>query len=168
MLLRKIVLPFGLVWLIQFKGSAQTWDSVNKALVLERVIYHAGPCNGICPTIDMIIDSNRDVYVRRRLWTAKGEPDKAHSGNFKGKIDRHTYFNLFAELASSHYAGLQFPVDFCCDASIKTIIVYANGKRTKLSSMTPPKDALKMIAFLQDLALRLQLPPTTEDWEIEQ
>jgi len=94
--------------------------------------------------------------------------DDQLSADFEGKIDRHTYFNLFAEFASSHYAGLQFPVDFCCDASIKTIIVYANGKRTKLSSMTPPKDALKLIAFLQDLALRLRLPPTTEDWEIEQ
>jgi hypothetical protein len=102
MLLRKIVLSFGLVWLIQFNGSAQTGDSVNKALVLERVIYHAGPCNGICPTIDMIIDSNRDVYVRRTIWTVKGEPDKAHSGNFKGKIDRLSAGFGIAATTSAH------------------------------------------------------------------
>lgn len=166
--LYKILLCSGLAWLTQLTVPAHSGGAVNQPLVLEKLIYHAGPCNGTCPTIDLEIDSSRNIYVRRGLWIARGRPDKVHSGNFEGKIDRHTYSRLLAALVSSHYAHLQFPPDFCCDGSIKTIIVYANGKKTKLSSMSPPKGALPLIAFLQDLALHVQLLATTEDLEIEQ
>jgi hypothetical protein len=53
------------------------------------------------PAIDLEIDSNFDVFLKREIWKEKGETDEARSGNFKGKIDPHTYFNLFAVLESN-------------------------------------------------------------------
>jgi Domain of unknown function (DUF6438) len=162
-----IVLCFVFVF-AQLAGRAQTGDGGVKPLRVEKVIYHSSHCYGTCPAIDLEVDSNYDVALKLDVWGAKGETDKHLSGNFKGKIDPHTYFKLVAALVSSHYADLKFPPIFCCDGIVTTIIVYANGSCVELSSMTPPKEADKLISFLGDLALRLKLPRTTEDIEIEE
>jgi hypothetical protein len=164
----KLAILISIFGLYQPNLKAQKFDSFTKHLVVEKIIYHSGHCNGTCPAIDLEIDSNYDVFLKRDIWLGKGESDKFRSGSFKGKIDPHTYFNLVATLISSKYTELKFPANYCCDGAITTIIIYANGKRTKLSSMFPPKEAHKLIAVLDDLALKLNIPPTTEDLSIEQ
>jgi hypothetical protein len=165
---RKLVVLVSAIALLHSTSTAQSRTTTTTHWALEKIIYHSGHCNGTCPAIDLEIDSNNNVLLKRDIWTAKGVTDKHHSGSFKGKIDPHTYFNLIATLLSSDYSNLTFPAIFCCDGEITTIIIYANGRRTKLSSMTPPKEAFRLIEFLQDLALKLNLPPTAEDIKLEQ
>lgn len=157
-----------MIGLLPLTSLAQIADTGAKYLVLEKIIYHSSHCNGTCPALDLEIDSNYDVLLKRDIWTAKGESDKRRSGNFKGKIDPRAYFNLFATLVRSNYLVLKFPPIYCCDGSVTTIIIYANGKRTELSSMLPPKEAQKLIGVLHDLALNLNIPSTAEDIKIEQ
>ena len=161
----KSTILLGLAVSFQLALHAQT---TTKYLTLEKIIYHSSHCNGTCPVIDMEIDSNYNVCLHREIWTGKGEPDKYRSGNFKGKIDPHAYFNLSAALISSNYVNLKFPPIYCCDGAITTIIVYANGKRTRLSSMLPPREADQLIEFLHDLSLNLKIPPTSENLDLEQ
>jgi hypothetical protein len=146
---------------------AQSSASRQEPLVLEKVIFHTGQCYGTCPQIDMEIDSNYNVMLKRNLYTKKGVLDLRRSGSFKGKVSPKTYFNLFATLVKSDYSNLKFPVNFCCDGAIITIIVYANGKRTYLSSMLPPKEARTLIDFLENLGTGLDLPSTKEEINVE-
>lgn len=136
-------------------------------LVFEKLIYHSGHCNGACPQIDLEIDSNNNVLLKREFWKGKGVIDNHRSGNFKGKIEPKTYFSLITTLIASNYIDMKFPPVFCCDAPITTIIIYANGKRTYLSSMTPPENAHRLIASLYDLATKLEIPSTSEEIKLE-
>ena len=92
-------------------------DTITKYPVLEKIIYHAAHCNGTCPALDLEIDSNYGVLVKRDIWSAKGKPDKRRSGNFKGKIARSAYLNLLTTLVRSNYTELNFPPNYCCDGS---------------------------------------------------
>jgi GH24 family phage-related lysozyme (muramidase) len=49
-----------------------------------------------------------------------------------------------------------------------TIIIYAEGSRTYLKSMFPPQQAAQLISFLYNLATKLKLPSTLENYEMEQ
>ena len=115
----------------------------------------------------MEIDSNNDVLLKREFWKGKGEIDKRRSGKFKGKIAAETYSQLITTLIASDYSNLDFPPVFCCDLPITTIIVYANGKRTQLSSMTPPEKARKLTDLLYSLSTTLNIPTTTEEFNLE-
>ena len=143
----------------------QPKDSPLKPIVFEKIIYHTTQCFGDCPIIDLEVDSNYDVYLCRFIYA--NTQDSAKSGFFKGKIDPHTYFNLTATIISSDYEHLKFPATFCCDAPIQTIIIYANGKRTRLSSMTAPEEARKLIDSLYNLAVEIDIPRTNEKINIE-
>jgi hypothetical protein len=157
-----------LVGLCPFISKSQMRDTAASHFVLEKLIYHSSRCEGPCPAIDLEIDSNYDALLKLDVINAKDEIDIHQSGGFKGKIDPHAYFDLVAILIASNYTELKFPAEYCCDAVVTTIIVYANGKRTKLSSMCPPKEAQKLIAFLHDLSLKANLPPTTQEIQLEQ
>ena len=165
----KFIFLIGLICLGHLNLKAQAENtSGDQKLIFEKIIYHSGQCNGICPEIDLEIDSNNNVLLKKSIWKEKGLIDNHKSGNFKGKIDPKTYFNLMANLIASDYSNLKFRPVFCCDGVITTIIIYANGKRVALSSMTPPEKALRLISFLHDLATQLNIPPTTEEIKMEE
>jgi hypothetical protein len=166
---KRFALLFGVLGFINSNLKAQPMPGTgNEKLIFEKIIYHSSHCNGTCPLIDLEIDSNRTTLLRLDIWKGKGVTDKHKSGTFKGKIEPKTYFNLIAILIGSDYANLKFPPEFCCDAVVTTIIIYANGKRTTLKSMTPPEKAHKLISCLYDLGTKSDLPPTTEEIKIEE
>jgi hypothetical protein len=165
----KIAILVGMLGLMTSKLKAQPTAGLSyEKLVFEKIIYHSSHCNGTCPQIDLEIGSSRTFLLKRDIWKNKGVADNHKSGAFKGKIDPTGYFNLVCILISSDYTNLKFPSVLCCDGAITTIIIYANGKRTILKSMTPPEKARKLISFLYDLGTQSALPPTTEDIKIEE
>src|SRR6187399_743486 len=130
--------------------------------VFEKIIFHTTRCFGSCPVIDMEIDSKRRVVIHRAIYKGKSQIDKKTSGNFKGKLDLKTYRELIDTLKASDYTHLKFPAEFCCDAPVVSIIVYANGQRTEMASMFPPQEAQHLVAFLRGLGLSSKFPRTTE------
>jgi hypothetical protein len=139
----------------------------REKLTFEKVIYHSSHCNGDCPAIDLQIDSARNIVLKRDIWKEKGVTDKHASGSFRGKLDAKTYADLIAILVWTDYANLKFPSDACCDRVVTTIAIYANGKRTILSSMSPPEKATELISFLYNLGMKSSIPRTTEKIEID-
>lgn len=139
----------------------------SEKLIFEKIIYHSSHCNGTCPQIDLEIDSNRTFLLKLDIWKGKGVTDDHKSGTFKSEIDPKTFFNLFANLIASDYTNLKFPPEFCCDGVVTTLIIYANGKRTMLKSMTPPAKAHQLISFLYNLGINSRIPPTTDEINIE-
>ena len=165
----KFVFLIGILGLVHLNIKAQpTHDPGTEKPVFEKIIYHSSHCYGTCPKIDLEIDSNLCIILKREFWKAKGVNDRHGSGNFKGKITPKVYFDLVANLITCDYINLKFPPILCCDGVITTIIVYANGKKTILESMTPPEKARKLISFLYDLGTQLAIPLTTEEIKIEE
>src|ERR1700743_1477205 len=112
----KFVFLIGLMVLIHLHLKAQQTNGFDSRglsdsgrMIFEKIIYHSGHCNGTCPQIDLEIDSNGVILLKRDIWSKKGVTDPRKSGNFKGKIDPETYFGLCTRLFASDYAHLEFP-----------------------------------------------------------
>jgi len=151
--------------------SCKTQPAANSKPVDEfqvtKVIYHLGRCNGMCPSIDLEIDSARAVYVNREFYKTKSEVDSANSGRFKGTLTIEQDKNLIAVLKKSNLDSLEFAPAGISDVSETTIIVYYNGKRKYLKSARPPAVANDLITLLKSIANDKVLVRTTETKEIE-
>jgi hypothetical protein len=134
----------------------------------EKLVFHATRCFGTCPAIDLQVDSNRNIFIRRQVFKNRSETDESLSGDFSGKLDTKQYEDFLQILLSSHYDTLHFPDVFCCDGSVTTIIVYHNGQRKYLKSMFPPPEATTLIQYLKQLALETSLPRSATEIKLEE
>ena len=128
--------------------SSQT---TTDTLKLQRLIFHSSRCNGTCPSIDLEIDSNRNIVLTREIYKSKSGIDRSLSGQFRGTISAEDYAEIKNLLQASELSSLQFPAVDCCDGPVKTIIVYYNNNRKYLRSMIPPEKAHKLISFLTQI-----------------
>ncbi len=135
---------------------------------LEKLIYHASRCNGICPEIDLQIDSNRQVYVSREFYKTKSEIDRRYSGQFISTLKEADYEKLITLLQAFNLDTLAFPDINCCDLPIKTLIVYSNGKRHYYKSMEPPSAVYNLLAFLKVLGTNKELSITSNRKTLEE
>ena len=155
-----------LLWLTSFVLFGQ--DQPQKAkLVLSKIVFHSSRCNGLCPKLDFEIDSNNDIFVFREFYLTKSKIDKKNSGNFKGTVKNQDYQKLIAALDNLNLDTLEFPDVKCCDGIVSTIIIYFNGKRKYLKSMTPPQSAQRVIWILNNIGYDKELKRTTEIKNIE-
>jgi hypothetical protein len=132
-----------------------------------KVVYHLSRCNGTCPSMDLEIDSARNVYVNREFYKTKSLIDSANSGTFKGKLTPAQDSLLTDVLKKSNLDSLAFPEVGIADVSETTIIVYYNGKRKHLTSARPPEVANDLITFLKSVGNDTTLVRTTEVKELE-
>jgi hypothetical protein len=147
----------------QSAGNAQPADEFK----VSKVVYHLSRCNGTCPSMDLEIDSNKNVYVNREFYKTKGLVDSANSGTFKGKLTPAQADQLTAVLKKSNIDSLEFAPVGITDVSETTIIVYYNGKRKYLKSARPPQAANDIITFLKSVGNDKGLERTTEVKELE-
>jgi len=151
--------------------SCKTQPAANSKPVDEfqvtKVIYHLGRCNGMCPSMDLEIDSNKAVYVNREFYKTKSEVDSANSGRFKGKLTAEQDKNLIEVLKKSNLDSLEFAPVGITDVSETTIIIYYNGKRKYLKSVRPPAEANDLITLLKSIGNDKGLERTTEAKELE-
>ena len=153
--------------LCQYTLKAQTKSTGAKQILLEKIIFRIGGCYGGCNRMGLQIDRNCNILIIRHVYDSNGKVDERLTGNFKGKIDKRLYNNLIDTLIACDYANLKFPPEDCCDIPLITIIVYANGKRTKLSSIFPPDESKGLIYFLQDLGMKEPVPRTNDEIDLE-
>jgi hypothetical protein len=147
----------------QSAGNAQPADEFK----VSKVVYHLSRCNGTCPSMDLEIDSNKNIYVNREFYKTKGLVDSANSGTFKGKLTAAQADQLKAVLKKSNIDSLEFAPVGITDVSETTIIVYYNGKRKYLKSARPPQAANDIITFLKSVGNDKGLERTTEVKELE-
>ena len=144
--------------------QAQTIEKIH----LTKIIFHSSRCNGMCPIIDLVIDSNRNIFVTREYYKTKSNIDNRYSGQFSGSLNQSNYHKLIELLQNCNLDTLQFPDITCCDGPVTTIIVYYNGQRKYFKSMTPPKIAIDLISFLKTIGNDKKLIKTTETRAIEE
>ncbi|HET7116958.1 MAG TPA: DUF6438 domain-containing protein [Hanamia sp.] len=135
---------------------------------MTKIIFHSSRCNGMCPIIDLVIDSNRNIFVNREYYKTKSDIDNRFSGQFSGSLNQNNYHKLIELLQNCNLDTLQFPDITCCDGPVTTIIIYYNGQRKYFKSMTPPRIALDLISFLKTIGNDKKLKKTTETRAIEE
>jgi hypothetical protein len=140
----------------------------NQITGFEKFVYHSTRCFGTCPSLSLEVNADKTARVQRQFFESRGKEQAENSGSFQGTLTNKQFNILMKAIKASNYESLKFPDIDCCDAPIVTIIVYANGKKTYLKSMMPPQEASELILFLQDYTSKIQLPTTTEKFEIEQ
>jgi hypothetical protein len=160
-------ITFSLVLFYGCWSQTTNHDKKNK-MKFEKLIFHSSRCNGTCPRIDLEIDSSQAILVNREFFITKSETDLSKSGQFKGLLSTEKFNEFLNELALSNYENLEFPNVACCDGVITTLIVYGNGKKKYLKSMTPPKEGSELISFLFKLGTELPLKKTKEAVKLEE
>jgi hypothetical protein len=145
-------------------SEAQTVDKIQ----LDKIIFHSSRCNGTCPSIDLEIDSSKNIFVNREYYKSKSNIDIRFSGLFTGSLNPANYTMLIVLLQNCNLDTLKFPDITCCDGIITTIIIYYNGQRKYLKSMTPPEAANQLILFLNAIGNDKKLVKADEIKSIEQ
>jgi hypothetical protein len=141
---------------------------------LERIVFHTSRCFGSCPAYHSQIDSNKTFHLFAEyvsntpdIATNLFNPDSSKMGYFTGRVSDTRYTELESELQIIGLDNLQFDGVDCCDGSIKTIIIYYNGKRKALRSMRPPREADKLISLLRYITESTSTHRTNQKFEIE-
>jgi hypothetical protein len=147
-------------------------NQANKKIKLEKIIFHTSECFGACPTYHLQVDGDKSLklYAERVYRKDKGfsrEQDTARTGYFTGSVSDTTFNKLLQELETVGLDTLEFEGPNCCDGSLKTIIVYYNGKRKFLKAMFPPEKAHPLIAVLYEICGNSKLQRTQKKFEIE-
>lgn len=168
--MKKLTLGFfaSMLLMAVFSCASQKNGKVGADKIkFEKIVYHSSRCFGFCPQIDMEIDNNRNIVLHRDFFKRKGETDSANTGNFKGTLSKEKYDELLHALDTADYNNWDFPDITCCDGVVTTLIIYSNGKRKYLKSMTPPENAAAFINFLKKLGTETTLPKTDDDISLE-
>lgn len=166
MILRLAILT-GFIFIL---GGCRQYEKIK----LEKIIFHTSRCFGSCPAYHSQISSNQNLLVYSEyvdktpdISTDLNNPDTSKMGYFTGRVSDWQYKELVNELENVGLDDLQFDEIDCCDASIKTIIVYYDGKRKFLKSMRPPREADKLIALLRFIVETTATQRTNKSFEIE-
>jgi hypothetical protein len=147
----------------------------DKSFKFEKIIFHTTGCFGTCPTYNLEIDNDKTVKLfTSQFYAELKKPlyietlDTSKMGHFTGSINNRTYNDLINILQASNIDSLSFDSSaMCCDGSVKTIIIYYNGKKKYLKSMFPPDKADNLIGSLYAICKDSNLKRTTEKFKIE-
>lgn len=141
----------------------------DKSIKFDKIIYHTTSCFGSCPTIDLEITNDRNIYLKGEFYKENSmyEIDSLESGQFIGKMNDTLYNELINILQTCNLRTLAFPEIHGADAPVTTLIIYYNGQRKYLKSMFPPTIADKLIEFLYLINTKADLTRTNENRTIE-
>lgn len=160
-LMKILILPL-LVCLIACRPAREQF-------AFEKITYHSGPCFGVCPSYHLEILNDKTVLLKGdSLYNRRGTNyDYGRVGYFRGKVSDSSYQKLILELRAIGLDTVQFKGPDCCDAPMKTMIVYYNGKRKYLRTMFPPDHARELLSALTEIYSKTAFEPTPQRFEIE-
>lgn len=129
---------------------------VGNDFKFEKIIFHTTECYGFCSVYHLEIDSNKNAKLfSETVYKSNGKgayrKDSSKVGYFQGRIADTTFNKLVNEIQTIGIDSLTFDGANCCDAPIKTIIIYYNNKRKYLRSMFPPNKARRLVSLLYEI-----------------
>ncbi|HEY0092275.1 MAG TPA: DUF6438 domain-containing protein [Flavobacterium sp.] len=137
--------------------------SKKEADKFEKVVFHTSRCFGDCPVYHLQVNNDKtfllskEESVRSAKQSAMGT-GQSETDYFKGKVRDEDYSLLLSELEKTD--SLKFKGENCCDAPLRTIISYYNGKRKYVQTMFPPEKAKPLIEVLMRICKSENLTPT--------
>lgn len=137
----------------------------------EKIAFSSSMCFGFCPSYQMEIKNDRSIRLHGDSIFGKrfenANIDRSKMGYFTGTVADTSYAKLMTELRKIGLDTVKFDGPDCCDGSVKTLIVYYNGKRKYLKAMFPPEHAHALIATLQNIYATSPFVPASQKFEIE-
>jgi len=147
-----------LLLLIDINSYCQNTSQWNPdKFSFSELTFHSTACNGTCPQVSLHLRKDKLIEVSRKIYKSKGVVDSSLSGNFIGVLDNKNYNRVLTLLSTINWDTLSFQNSWCCDASIKTILISYNGKYKKFKSMTPPEITFELFDDLIKLASKIKL-----------
>lgn len=147
-------------------------SSQKETVKFEKIIFHSSRCFGDCPVIHLQVNNDKSLLLSKLKSTRMAKvvggklPERQEEYEyFKGEISDSYYNELLAALAKTD--TVSFKGTNCCDAPMKSIIAYYNGKRKHIETMFPPKHGEELINILYKISKSEDLEQTTEKFEIE-
>ena len=149
--------------------------SQKNNMVFEKLVYNSSMCFGDCPVIHFQVNNDKTLLlsmmkISRMSRQAAGDYsiEKEEFKYYKGKVSDDLYNQLLAELVTTDTVNLEGPN--CCDASMKTMIAYYNGKRKYVKTMFPSAEGKNLFSILQKISESENLTETSEkiDFETEE
>lgn len=141
--------------------------AIDTTIDFEKIIYHTTECFGPCPTIDLEIDNNRNIYINYETSNTL-DYDPFESGQYIGILDDPMYQELVLLIKTCNLKTLRFDTTIIgADAPYRTFIIYFNGQRKYLSSMLPPTIMDRLIDYLDNIHIRTRLSKTKEKRKLE-
>ena len=137
----------------------------------EKIIFNTSACFGNCPIYNLQINQDKTFLLykkesNRSPKLAVGENQIATEAYYKGVLSNQKYNELLNEIKKTD--TLKFEGQNCCDAPLKTIIIYYNKKRKYVRTMFPPEEAQKLVDLLYEVCRSENLSKSEETFEIEQ
>lgn len=144
-------------------------SSKKEVYNFEKIIFHSSRCFGSCPVINLQVNKDQSILLSRILNSTMpkliADTHKEETEYLKGTLDNRLYQQLISELVKTQ--DLNFDGQNCCDAPLKTLIIYQNGKRKVIETMFPPEKADSLISTLYQISRLENLTKVTEKFEIE-
>ncbi len=144
-------------------------NSKKGAYNFEKIIFHSSRCFGSCPIINLQVNSDKSILLSKTpSSTMKKASVSANNDEleyFKGTLSDNLFNKLTSELAKTQ--NVNFEGINCCDAPLKSMIIYQGGKRKEIETMFPPEESANLIATLYEISSLENLTKVSEKFEIE-
>ena len=154
--MKNILTTFFLTIAFSINIYSQTATNRN-VFEFSSLTFHATACNGTCPDISMNLYQDKRIELSREIYTAKGKIDTSKTGNFKGELSDNDFKTIILYLSKINWDTITFPNIYCCDGSIKTLLITHNGKYQKFKSMTPPQLTQPLFDYLIKIGSKISL-----------
>lgn len=169
------IFPYLIVFLFfscnNFQTEKKKTETEKPLVKFEKIVFHTSACYGMCDVQHLEINNDKKIRVfNERIYSIKnGVSEINHSkmGYFKGTANDTSFNKLLKEFEKIKIDTLTFDEVNCCDGIIFTVIVYYDGKKKILQSMSPPETTINFLNTLWQIANTENLKKTETQFEIE-
>jgi hypothetical protein len=152
---------------LRFRRQDHITDS---SLHFEKIVFHTSKCYGTCNVYHLQVEQS-GAFKLNRAFMYNHETyleDSTAEGYFSGELPDSLYQPLLHALRTINLRSLHMDTVLCCDAPVKTVIVYFNGQRKYFKTMFPPKLTDRLILALYNICIYANGSRVKEPFKLEE
>ncbi|WP_375448142.1 hypothetical protein [uncultured Fibrella sp.] len=145
--------------------------NIDPSIKFGKLIYHTGGSSfGGGPTYHLELDSSGSVYLHAEtsyLTNSMYLTDSLAQGYYVGMLSENDLSKVVKALQTCNLRTLTTNRSLCCDGTLTTIIVYFNGQRKYIKTMSPPVLIDELIRTLFTICKETRLKKTNQKFTFE-
>lgn len=143
---------------------------VDTTLHFEKIIFHTDFCYGTCNVYHLQVNE-AGTFRLHRAFMYKNKTyyrDSAAEGYFSGQLPDSLFQPMLHALRTINLRNLYMDTILCCDAPVRTIIVYFNGQRKYFKTAFPPRLMDRLIIALYNIGAYANGSRMNEPFKLEE
>jgi len=124
-------------------------------IVPQKIVFASSRCYGTCPSYRIQINSDKTARMIIDDYFSKPADreteDTAKQGCYTGIINDSLFNSIINDMNKVGIDSLVSDDRLCCDAPVKTIIIYSGNKRQFFHTMFPKDKFVSLIKSLYDV-----------------